>query len=152
MSATKCFFLAAADLSRKYPKHPYFGIWLADSPYLFACKATRIATAVIPYIVMVQNKDKSVTYCCWFCASATAWCSQARYSKRARRGRAYTHVPNKWSTEFFLPCCCDDSQRSDMFSTAPSERLLACHRYSRAVRVLAVLDAVVVLYGASAFT
>ncbi|CAM9177214.1 unnamed protein product [Laminaria digitata] len=29
---------------------------------------------------------------------------------------------------------------------------MACHQYSRAVRVLAVLDAVVVLYGASAFT
>eukprot|EP00904_Undaria_pinnatifida_P011478 jgi/Undpi1/7460/HiC_scaffold_22.g09933.m1 len=37
-------------------------------------------------------------------------------------------------------------------ATLSSEKLLACHKYSRAVRVLAVLDAVVVLYGASAFT
>ncbi|CAM9995429.1 unnamed protein product [Ectocarpus fasciculatus] len=34
----------------------------------------------------------------------------------------------------------------------PSESLMACHRYSRVVRVLAILDAIVVLCGASAFT
>eukprot|EP00903_Cladosiphon_okamuranus_P019718 g18120.t1 len=33
-----------------------------------------------------------------------------------------------------------------------TERLATCHRYSRIVRMLAVLDAVVVLCGASAFT
>ncbi|CAN0231047.1 unnamed protein product [Pylaiella littoralis] len=34
----------------------------------------------------------------------------------------------------------------------PNERLMACHRYSRVVRVLAVIDAMLVLFGASAFT
>lgn len=38
--------------------------------------------------------------------------------------------------------------------TAPQhdERLMKCLRYSRAVRVLAVLSGIMVIYGASAFT